>query len=498
MKLFHINTGRGYAQPYESDYAVLRRCLIANPGIPLTAIESCLRELDSDSGFVLERIKNLEGPRNQLDGVINIPFSYKRQCPECAKLLYHTDIYALPWLNKCPIHHCKLTDTCPGCHRHWPNKHELTKRKCQTCGLLSLKTIHTKVITGIRSIEHTSIKKIHDFIEQKTIYSDLKLGCAELSGTNRFPFTLDDYWWKEINSYNTLFPAFHKHLVNGFGDYQLAKLEMENSTVCKKSSKLYKRSDNSIDVSYKEKSVYLKWFIESLHEVIYWISQHMTTSHVVLLTEYYHVGLEDIIKNRRICPYCTAFSLWFYNYVIDFIDYENTPIKFTYDILASSGFSEFYRAGMPYLISDNCIYTMNKQFNKWFYQRGLIVSFLHVFKHIIMLTEKINNYKSKPNKYLYIDYRVKNVISDCQFSAFNIVHDKFVFYYKHPDPLMSYKPPKLTGLTQSCKSYHKRYSDVFESYPDFFRYEVKYPCSVSYLSRLVDDFLKNIQNTSDC
>ncbi|MCU7858879.1 MAG: hypothetical protein KZQ86_03400, partial [Candidatus Thiodiazotropha sp. (ex Lucinoma kastoroae)] len=93
--------GKKLAKPFESQYAVFRRCLTANPGIPLSVIEANLRIVVPDIRSTLKRLSALQSSSTQPSSNYINPDGYKRQCPECAKILYHTDIFALPWLKMC-------------------------------------------------------------------------------------------------------------------------------------------------------------------------------------------------------------------------------------------------------------------------------------------------------------------------------------------------------------------------------------------------------------
>lgn len=58
-----------------------------------------------------------------------------RNCPVCAQMGYHCNLYQYPWFKRCPIHNTLLTYHCPQCLQLWPLAKELQSRKCPVCGV---------------------------------------------------------------------------------------------------------------------------------------------------------------------------------------------------------------------------------------------------------------------------------------------------------------------------------------------------------------------------
>jgi len=44
--------------------------------------------------------------------------NHLRFCPECVTKGYHTQLFQCTYIQKCPIHHVNLSDTCPNCNRY--------------------------------------------------------------------------------------------------------------------------------------------------------------------------------------------------------------------------------------------------------------------------------------------------------------------------------------------------------------------------------------------
>ena len=167
MSQIHINIGHLFAKPYESNYSMMRRCLCANPGLTYFYIASLLNQSVHYRRNAYERLRTLQ-VRYKLNKYDSYPSSfvfpepivdidttssshYKRQCPKCAKEMYHTNIYNYSWLSRCPIHHCKLTYQCGICNQQWPTIQTVAKRDCPGCGLIPVNLL--KKCTSKKKLE---------------------------------------------------------------------------------------------------------------------------------------------------------------------------------------------------------------------------------------------------------------------------------------------------------------------------------------------------------
>jgi hypothetical protein len=54
-------------------------------------------------------------------------------CPVCASQCFHSDLYQLGWVFKCPLHQTKIVTLCPSCNLPWPKPSELLSRRCSRC-----------------------------------------------------------------------------------------------------------------------------------------------------------------------------------------------------------------------------------------------------------------------------------------------------------------------------------------------------------------------------
>jgi len=142
-----LNSGLTLRFPYESEYNVYRRFLVANGRTTIQDIRKELIQIYSNSYPSIKYqynyliTKKLEKDRcRELNISIAAPLNLKltnkviHNCTECAKSCYHSEFYDIPWLKLCPIHKCPLTKSCAECGKPWPKISELPIRKCISCG----------------------------------------------------------------------------------------------------------------------------------------------------------------------------------------------------------------------------------------------------------------------------------------------------------------------------------------------------------------------------
>ncbi|MCW9012300.1 MAG: hypothetical protein OQL06_00840 [Gammaproteobacteria bacterium] len=461
MKMFHVNTGQIFAQPYESEYAIIRRCLVANPGIPFTAIGSSLRMMDSKTELIADRLQNLQPSLPRTQPFKGLKFTYRRQCPKCAALLYHTDLYIFEWLTHCPIHHIALTKVCPCCHLPWPDRGAIAKRDCPTCGRLSFKQLCNFVIPGIQSMDYTPIERIYSFIRHQKNTQNIRLDCFN----PRTPFY--DYvspWWRFIKVDSLLFPGGQLPHCKGYIGAELDALHIKYRPMQYKSSPLYACKKSHIDDirRWQIDTNNLTCIYQAMKIIIHWIVRHTPGNHVLHISEYFYLDLQYAINKTNFCPYCTALSLWFFDVLGPYLDPYFRERRLLHKFLLESGFGEFYRKDEPYLIvDDKNYYVMNKAFSTWFYQRGLIISYMDIQQYIFQLDSEIRRSLSKGTGSSNINYRINRELFTDQFCSFDIVNGRFKFYYANEQPLNDYIPIKIPNLGARCKAYHHRYSNFF-------------------------------------
>jgi hypothetical protein len=132
-----LNTGVLLRKPFESDYATYRRRLLANPGFTRAQLRARARVIDPDAS--LDEVWRTLESQQPLRAVKAITGSVGRtgrqkNCVCCAGIGYHSPVYNLDWLTRCPLHREPLSTSCPACGAHWPSLAELSKRACTVCG----------------------------------------------------------------------------------------------------------------------------------------------------------------------------------------------------------------------------------------------------------------------------------------------------------------------------------------------------------------------------
>lgn len=143
-----LNTGQFLRRGYESDYGTHRRLLWANRmqwgNTTLRSIKSELQAKGADVSAI-DTLQDLAALIHSwepdaeladqllLDGYL--ADKAIRNCPQCARMIYHSRLFQLPWLKYCPLHQCRIVQHCPDCGMPWPKLHECRTRKCATCSL---------------------------------------------------------------------------------------------------------------------------------------------------------------------------------------------------------------------------------------------------------------------------------------------------------------------------------------------------------------------------
>lgn len=242
MKPFHLNLGLAFSQPYESDYAILRRCIVANPGVPYSLIETNLRKIFSKNNMsgLIDRLCSLQstGLKKEsrtvfLESVIKRR-TYERQCPECSRQLYHSDLYILPWMKLCPIHHCNLVTECPECFLPWPNEKEMAKRSCNTCGLLPVKKLG-KSISAIKNTDYKPIEEAWDIADIDGY------GCSSI-GIHDLDFNYPESWWSWWNNVpleSVKYPSIHSANLSETFSRKIIQLGIKTCSCHHKTVKIY-------------------------------------------------------------------------------------------------------------------------------------------------------------------------------------------------------------------------------------------------------------------
>jgi hypothetical protein len=463
MNHFHLNLGLVFSRPYESDYSILRRFLVANPGIPLSTLKAVLRlQNDGQSSFV-ERIKALQpaSPYPQPDISCH---GHARQCPECAKRLYHTDIYNIEWLTRCPIHQCMFTSTCPVCGLRWPDEQEMAKSDCPGCSRVRIKELIYADCVEFHHGIYRTIGDIYDFVSYK-MEDELHLSSTEGSSI----------WWREIGIGHQLFPACQVLRHPRYSRAIIKKLNIVFTPVRHSSFPLtyYKGALTRDGANYRRKRHRceaedlcprtLKADFVVMFDIIKKIASRTNKKHRPYLSCYRHIRLVDLVNSPDPCLYCLALSLWFFNvaskkygdaYHIDTHDY---PFCEDIGIYGIHSISEF-----DLLSDDEESYKINGSFLRWSYQRSLEWCFLDILRFVEILIAKIRIYRQRAvHEYsAYIPKRARDS------SGFDYLIDRsdkvMTIFFEQAHPIKDSLLPRIYKSHEICQEHRQYMKEIID------------------------------------
>lgn len=466
MNPFHLNLGHAFAQPYESYYAMLRRCLIANPGIPLTTIQTLLRKVDPDHGSLVERISVLQLSSDLVKSERHSPSwaNYRRQCPECAKYLYHTDIYALPWLTRCPLHHCAFTHECPVCHQPWPDMHELATRSCPGCGRLSLDQLDSHVLPRIRGQDYQPIADIYDLIARNDVHHTVLL-LAQDDLNQEY-----SNWWCSVAITSSSFPSLLARHPPTISEKKLKSLNIHTHESHQRSARLSPIAHVNDEIQRQMVSHTLG---EELHAVennppwtrmkadfmvmqaiAQWIAQHTSRKHHVNIASYRYLSLDYFLDAPDPCPYCLALSLWFFHTSARLYGKTTNRIIDDYPFCTAGRLHEFFSGCVPYAHCDGDYFKVDSAFAAWFYRRGLEISFVDMLRFAFDFLKQVRLYRENTSAFKEIPPYQSNDFPE-RLCSFEVADGRIHFYYENEHPLDNYIPERISSLEKQCQRYQK-------------------------------------------
>ncbi|WP_444993904.1 hypothetical protein [Aliikangiella sp. IMCC44359] len=152
-----MNTGILLKIPGESPYSKFRRYLIANSGVIKSRSdlkESLIRLEKSRSSYPQTDKGNeffdMYEMANKVSKIENVLFSScasksdhrkilygygpTRHCQKCTEAYFHSMLFELPWIKKCPVHHIRLTNSCEECGQPLSRITKLLNNFCKSCG----------------------------------------------------------------------------------------------------------------------------------------------------------------------------------------------------------------------------------------------------------------------------------------------------------------------------------------------------------------------------
>jgi len=458
----YLSYGNALKHPYESGYSIFRRSIIANPTLNLNSITKILKTNNEfDYSLINSLIKRNysidESKYNSLNfptpNITNEPI--QSHCPICAMQCYHSDLYRLPWITQCPIHKTPLIDHCPYCNKLWPHIKDIAKRDCPCCG----KLINYSKLQNNASHKQTSLYKpiinLYKFIK----YNDKAEQHLSYYGSI---FNDRDIWPSQQNK---LFPSYQIHKHPLYTKNYLTKLGVTTTNIYCKHFKIYKEPNTNRlsdrDGLYDKK---YNWIanerIKALENIAKCIKASTPHSHKLEIYDFALISENNLKDSMPLCPYCVAFSLWYYRITGSPYKYTNkTKNPFSYLIEKDSTYKYFRPEPRDSYRYKNKYYTTSLRFQKWLYQRDLQSCFIKIFNYCNSI---INSYNID-NNFVF----QKSDIWISTLSLFDRYYDETIYCYVDPDemkihacfPFQSILDrntlPKIKGTVKNCNNFKK-------------------------------------------
>ncbi|WP_070988550.1 hypothetical protein [Halofilum ochraceum] len=454
MEPFLVNLGRLFERPYESRYSMLRRCLSANPGIPLSAIEVTLRRVVPDRGSLFERVAALQAA-NDGDGASPARGRSPRQCPACAAALYHSDVYALPWLERCPIHHCAFTECCPVCARPWPPWEKLAARDCPHCGCVPFE----RLPDVIADLDCSPIGEIHRFMRETGETHDL------LGLPGRLPPPLIDPAWREISLDSPLYGAFQAHRCRAFRADELDALHIRRLPLAHRTTRLSEtdptlasvmpRASRNAGPSAPPRSVLTADYAVT-RAIVAWLSRR-APRHRPHVTSYRHLRPEHLLDGPDPCPQCMALSLWFFRAA------ARHYAPFFARQLEAYPFYEQAQGPEPAPIwwpavrhEDGRVSYPGSGFRAWLIRRQLESQFVVLYRFLNEWCEQLRHYRENHDAGAFRRARAQAVPPDHWYAS-AVSGERLTFYYEGEHPLDMCTVPTGPRTGSRCRTFHRHH-----------------------------------------
>ena len=409
--------------------------------------------------------------------------TYERQCPQCARQLYHSDLYVLPWLMRCPIHHCELVTHCPECQLPWPDEKEMASRTCNVCGLLPVSQLN-KIVSIIKSTDYQPILDVWHVVDRKEWDGALSIYDIDFD----FPSPWGS-WWENVPIASIKYPSLHAAYTPGITCQRMVNLGIKTFSCRRRTTKLFHIKDTHEKIERIARNNFLfyrtdrfkrdaskrplqiaRTEFETMKYIIGWIFRHTPESHKIHIVSHRYADLDYYFLGPNPCPYCMALSLWFFHvaahkygaFVADRIN--DYPFWSGIERGSRTRFGSnhgFYTGCIPTINIGSEYFNVDTDFSFWFYRRGLEISFLDIINFSFILIDYLDRYRnsSEPRSYYHNEYR--NTIYDCQYYSTIVIDERLHFYYENEHPIEEFSPMKESKLGSNCKDfreYHERRS----------------------------------------
>jgi hypothetical protein len=160
---------------------------------------SAYRDLVGEAIFITSNLSSILPPTHITKFT---SFEFLRFCPQCLNLGYHSSLYQLLFIHKCPIHGIELQTVCTSCNQ--PIKYEIERNNvppygCKKCKTLfwipySLKYKTQKNLFKFHSRSLTKLWNTWRWLEQLDLFKCVTLNTCRPYGNSVNPAIVHGHW----------------------------------------------------------------------------------------------------------------------------------------------------------------------------------------------------------------------------------------------------------------------------------------------------------------
>jgi hypothetical protein len=418
-----------------------RQFLASNAGFCYSNIERTLKK-EVEMGDLLSRIAWLRGAEYNPPSHTKVSINYhpKKQCSTCSQGMYHSTLYDVSWVVKCPLHNLPLTSTCPGCKLPWPRLNEMKDRKCPICSLPNISGINKNLLLPSDDTYYSPIERLTYLIHGAANESHPRLYCMEKG--KEYLNMMPRY---EKNS--NCFPYIRMYENDKINTRFLTSIPIEFT---KTSHKITSQRDIIPDHGGRRckwseirgySSLYnedeLKWMLNmdryALNVILNWAFQVTGKQHEIKIMSYRFLTNKDFSKLPPLCPLCLATSLWFLKIAVSKYDVIHRIRFNNYPFIEHAGFSVGNAQYEPVAqINDNW-YALEERFRRWFYLHRLVIDFREIFNFAIWYK---NNISKLRGDYLQLNGKQYLVNTPDTYKYYLVKDDRHILvFYNNSNPL---------------------------------------------------------------
>lgn len=381
-KVLRLNHGRALAHPLESRYALARRLLVANPAISLIDFKPLyLKVKRTEKADRFERFLTQDYTQG----------AWIRQCPSCARKLFHPAIYALPGLKLCPIHHEPFLRTCPDCGNYWERPFSVKSPLCSTCGIPNWEffgrtRLKQRDYRELRWLDHWLAER--QSTRQKQCYPELidihKLLRAKRNTVRPLfsqPFLRHPFY-----------AAFESQKQNGRFNERLAKLNVvtRDQPLQKRKTRLAKweppqawpedcaEYDEPVPPYLGPRSTLLTFVGLALRRILRWQRDVLGVRHTL---NWYDIRLlrpEQVGERSPPCVLCLAFSMWCQAITLKLLNPRLGGQPTEHELFRFVGYSHYPNTPEGVYVSDaqGRRFRPSRSFERWLFLRSSDCAFM--------------------------------------------------------------------------------------------------------------------------